>query len=235
VVGKGRGSEDRRVEPIISLTSLTTKIARKFNFDENTEDGNTKINEVLQDWQDNVYQNEEQIAIFLGYLLQKHKPQNIKKLIPLHGKYYDQMKDRQKNAFNRFMEIVTGLQVATNCFDVGAMHKIFEISACQKYDKNAFGKKMCQWLIDNTGIEWKIGVKDVYINGNTMTTSKRTVVHIPPKMGHKSDKEKEMEPTIYSGPLSFDIWDFIEYDRCDDKGKELDDKPHANNIKDDLL
>lgn len=229
LTGKGRGSEDRRVEPIISLTSLTSRIAMKYNLNEHDAEDNVKIWDMLQDWQDNVFQNETEIAKWLGYIIQKHKPENIKKLVPLHGKYYDQMKDRQKNAFNRFMEIVRDLSVATNCYDTSAMHKIFEISTCQKTDKNSLGKRMCQWMIDTTGAEWEVKLKDIYINGDTSKRTKRTVVcPRDVKMGPR-------EETNAGASLMFDVYDFIEPDCQDDKGKDLDDKPHANNVKSDLL
>jgi hypothetical protein len=227
LTGKGKGSEDRRVEPIISLTSLTTRIAMKFGLDEKTEEGSIKIYDMLQDWQDNVYQNEAEIARWLGYIIRKHKPENIKKLVPLHGKYYEQMKDRQKNAFNRFMEIVKDLSQSTNCYDIKTMHKIYEISTCQKLDKNNFGKRMCQWLIDQSGEEWEIKLKDIYVNSDVSKRSKRTVVfnkqHI--KMGPQGEHHS----------LMFNAWDFLDADCFDDKGKDLDDNPHPNNILPDLL
>jgi len=229
LTGKGRGSEDRRVEPIISLTSLTSRIAMKFNLNEHDPEDSVKIYDILQDWQDNVFQNEHEIAKWLGYIIQKHKPETIKKLIPLHGKYYDQMKDRQKNAFNRFMEIVRDLSVSTNCYDTNAMHKLFEISTCQKTDKNSLGKRMCQWMIDNTGAEWEVKLKDIYINGDTSKRTKRTVV-CP-----RDVKIGRPDEAVGSTSLMFDVYDFIETDCVDDKGKDLDDKPHPNNIKDDLL
>jgi hypothetical protein len=229
LTGKGRGSEDRRVEPIISLTSLTSRIAMKFGLNEHDPEDNVKIWDMLQDWQDNVFTNETEIARWLGYIIQKHKPETIKKLVPLHGKYYEQMKDRQKNAFNRFMEIVRDLSVATTCYDTSAMHKIFEISTCQKTDKNSLGKRMCQWMIDNTGAEWEVKLKDIYINGDTSKRTKRTVVcPRDVKMGPKDE-------VATNTSLMFDVFDFIEPDQQDDKGKDLDDKPHANNVKSDLL
>jgi hypothetical protein len=231
ITGKGRGSEDRRVEPIISLTSLSTRIAEILNLDQ--EDDREKIADMVQDWQNNVWQNETEIAKWLGYIIQKHKPQSISKLVPLHGKYYEQMFDRQKNAFNRFMDIVVGLSQATNCFDVAQLHKIYEISTCQKIDKTSFGKRMCQWFIDRTGLEWETRLKDIYLNSNLdkHKRTKRTVV-VP-----KGDR-KMGRPEVESDDdqrLIFDIFEYIEEDKQDDKGKDLDDKPHANNIRAELL
>ena len=231
LTGKGRGSEDRRVEPIISLTSLTTRIAQKFNLDENDETDSVKIYDILQDWQDNVYQNPEEIARWLGYIIQKHKPETIKKLRPLHGRYYEQMRDRQKNAFNRFMDIISDLSQATNCYDIGQLHKIYEISTCQKIDKTAFGKRVCQWKIDTTGTEWEVRLKDIYVNGDTTKRSKRTVAYNKKqvKIGNPHHNDAGYDP------LMFDIWDFIESGCVDDKGKDLDERPHPNNVKGELL
>ena len=229
LTGKGKGSEDRRVEPIISNTSLTTRIGMKYELDENDSEDAIRIYDILQDWQDTVYQNPEEIARWLGYIIQKHKPEEIKKLVPLHGKYYEQMRQRQKNAFNRFMEIVRDLSQATNCYDVNVMHKLFEISTCQKTDKTSLGKRMCQWLIDNTGAEWEMKLKDIYVNGEVTRRTKRTVVCPRTiKMGRPG-----LDDAVES--LMFDVWDFIEPDGEDDKGNTLGSKPHANNIKGELI
>ena len=227
LTGKGKGSEDRRVEPIISLTSLTSRIAMNFGLDEKSEEGSIKIYDILQDWQDNVYQNEVEIPCWLGYIIHKHKTETIKKLVKLHGKYYEQMKDRQKNAFNRFMEIVKDLSQSTTCYDIKTMHKIYEISTCQKLDKNNFGKRICQWLIDQSGEEWEIKLKDIYINGEVSRRSKRTVVY--------NKQHIKMGPQGEQNSLMFNAWDFLDADCLDDKGKDLDDNPHPNNILPDLL
>lgn len=229
ITGKGRGSEDRRVEPIISLTSLSTRVAQMLNLDET--DDREQIADLVQDWQSNVWQNEEQIAIWLGHIIQKHKPDTISKLTPLHGKYYEQMFDRQKNAFNRFMDIVLNMSQITNCFDVGQMHKIYEISTCQKMDKTGFGKRMCQWFIDRTGLEWEIRLKDIYLNTDLTKRTKRTVVL--PKMEKTAGRPEADSDT--DSRLIFDIFEFIEEDKQDDKGKDLEDRPHANNIRAELL
>jgi hypothetical protein len=227
LTGKGKGSEDRRVEPIISLTSLTTRIAMKFGLNETDEADSIKIYDILQDWQENVFQNEQEIAKWLGYIIKKHKPENIKKLTPLHGKYYEQMRDRQKNAFNRFMEIVRDLSGSSTCYDIKTMHKIYEISTCQKLDKNNFGKRMCQWWIDQSGAEWEIRLKDIYVNGDITRRTKRTVVYCK--------QQVKMGPQEENNSLMFNAYDFLEEDCFDDKDKPLDDNPHANNILPDLL
>jgi len=237
LTGKGRGSQDRRVEPIISLTSLTTKIGQVYEWDENTVDGSENIYDVLQDWQDNVFQNEEQIAILLGWLIQRHKPETMKKLVPIHGKYYDTMKDRQKNSFNRFMEIVASLTADSNCYDVGVMHRIYEISNCVKITKNQFGKRMSEWLIENSGAEWEIKLKNVFVDGEPTKRSKRTVVHIKPGLGRPAVVQGQEDDTEYEHDdgLRFSVWDFIEQDGVDEKDKKLGNRPHANNIREELV
>ena len=227
LAGTGSGAEDRRWEPVFSKTSLTTRIAEHFELDE-TEDREA-ISEILQDWHEHVWQNEQEIAVWLGWIIDQYQPAGIAKLRPLHGEYYQQMLERQKNAFNVFMQTIVDLSVSTNCYSVDELAKIYRIVTGQTQDKHGLGKKICEWLINATGKEWEIKVRDIYKDEDDSAHQRirRQVVCL-----------KEHRPA--GGPagldkLVFNVYDFIEEDASDDKNNSLGRKPHVNNIKGDLL
>lgn len=229
LAGTGSGAEDRRWEPVFSKTSLTTRIAQHFDLDETVD--RERIGEILQDWHENVWQNEEMIAQWLGWIIDKHSPATIVKLRPLHGEYYAQMLDRQKNAFNTFMTTIVTLSSTTNCYSVDDLAKIYRIVTGQTVDKHGLGKRICEWLINATGTEWEIKVKDIYkseLDDRTQRIRRQVVcLKEDATVGRPKDGEDER--------MIFDIFDFIEEDQYDDKGNRLDRKPHVNNIKGDLL
>jgi len=225
LAGTGSGAEDRRWEPVFSKTSLTTRVAAHLGLNEATD----PIGEVLQDWQDNVWQNETEIARWLGYIIQKHAPENIVKLRPLHGEYYQQMLERQKNAFNVFMQTVLDLSVSTNCYSVDDLAKIYRIVTGQTQDKHGLGKRICEWLINQSGYEWEIKVKDIYKDEDDASHQRirRQVVCLK--------EERAAGGPQGADRLVFNIYDFIEEEAFDDKGNTLGRRPHVNNIKGDLL
>lgn len=221
--GTGKGSEDRRVEPIISNTSLRTRIADYFKLDENSEE----VAEIIQDWQQNVWQNEEEIAKWLGFIIQKHNPANIIKFVPLHAQYYTEMYDRQKNAFNTFMDAIMGLTQENNCFVVDDMYKLYRIATNQTIDKTSFAKRMAGWLTNQSGQNWQVKVRDIYYNFDDGVDERhrRSVVYMPSSIVPGSHDSKQI----------FNIFEYIDDDKYDDKGRTLGRTPHVNNIKGDLL
>jgi phage/plasmid-associated DNA primase len=221
--GTGKGSEDRRVEPIISNTSLRTRIADHFNLDVDSEE----VAELIQDWQQNVWQNETEIAKWLGYIIQKYNPASIAKITPLHAQYYQEMHSRQKNAFNTFMDTIMQLTHESNCFAVDDMHKIYRIATNQPIDKTAFAKRMAAWLTTQSGQNWQVKVRDIYYDTDESAGERhrRNVVYMPNKV----------TPHIHENKQIFNIFEYIDEDKYDDKGCNLGRKPHVNNIKGDLL
>jgi hypothetical protein len=233
LTGGGSTAEDRRWEPIFSTTSLLDTIAVVKDF----ELGSREASELLNDWQNNVYQNETEIAKWLYCIIQKYKPEEIQKLRPVHGQYYEQMVERQKNSFSVFMEKIIELSEVSNCYDIDKIYKIFKIVSNTPLSKNTFAKKMCEWLLQKQSTEYEIKVKNIYTDElDKLKRQKRQVVC--PKdfvqVGGIRDDEEDNR-------LIFDIYDFIEQsdDRgesiVDEKGKELGDKPHVNNIKQELF
>ena len=233
LTGGGSTAEDRRWEPIFSTTSLLDTIAVVKNFDL----GSREASELLNDWQNNVYQNETEIAKWLYCIIEKYKPEEIQKLRPVHGQYYEQMVERQKNSFSVFMEKILELSVVSNCYDIDKMYKIFKIVSNTALSKNSFAKKMCEWLLQSQSTEYEIKVRNIYTDEiNKLKRQKRQVV-CPKnvvKVGGVHDDDNDTR-------LIFDIFDFIEESDehgdplCDERNKELHDKPHVINIKQELF
>ena len=235
LTGSGSDAEDRRWEPIFSQTSLLQRISDYLQ----VPLSDSKVGETLQDWQQNVFQNETEIAKWLGNIITKHDPLSIVKLKPLHAGYYNQMVERQKNSMSIFMENVINLQQTTNCYDIDIMYKIFKIANTTNMTKNQFAKRMCEWLMAYfPGTEFDIKLRNIYrpstdSNGLFIeeTRVKRQVIAIKDQVkgpGRPKTDEEDVR-------LVFDITDFIETDKLDDKGKELGLKPHMNNIKEELF
>jgi hypothetical protein len=230
LTGGGSTAEDRRWEPVFSNTSLLDRIMTIKNIEVK------EASELLNEWQQNIFQNEEEIAIWLGYLLMKYKPLEIEKLRPLHGSYYSEMVERQKNSFSIFMEKIVSLSVDTNTYDVDSLFKIFKQVSPTSMTKDSFGKRICEWLMTYSSSEWEMKVRDIYKHreDDSSKRMRRQCVALKNsvKAGHPDENHEK---------LVFDIYDFInEEDEnsdpiCDDKGKRLDDKPHANNIKQELF
>jgi hypothetical protein len=230
LTGGGSTAEDRRWEPIFSTTSLLDTIAVLKNIDDK------EAGELLNKWQIEVYQNEEEIAKWLYCMIKNYDPNSIIKLRPLHAQYYEQMVERQKNSFTIFMEKVLELSVVTNCYDVDKMYKIFKYVSNTSMSKNTFAKKMCEWLLQNRTLEYEVKLKNIYTDSlDTDKRQKRQVVYPKDniKTGRHDDEDTESK-------LVFDIFEFINEsdDRGfaieDDKGKTLADKVHPNNIKQEL-
>lgn len=219
VTGGGKFSEDRRVEPIFAKTNLVECIMDHYGCDA------PAASEILQKFQKNIYNNDDEVSKWLGYIIDKHKPESIDKLLPLHGKFYDMKVSRQKNALNEFMETIMSLSIDSNCYCVDDMCKIFQMVSGSKISKNSFGKKMCEWLIKQTKEEWVVNLRNVYLDATHNNRLKKTVV------------VKDIKKVVGSNANMdvFNVYDFINEDIKDDKGKELGRKPHVSNIKDELL
>jgi hypothetical protein len=226
----GSASEDRRVEPVISNMNLRTRIANELKLNDVKGADQDELTDTLQQWQEEYWQNEEEIAKFLGNIITQFKPEEINKLLPLHGIYYNQRLERQKNAFNHFMNTVVALTKESTCYSIPEMYKIYKIATNQSMDKNAFAKRMCEWLLTQTKKQWEVKVKDVY-KSETDTAEmrvRRQVVYTGGDREFTTENEKVDK-------LIFDVFDFIDEDVKDDKGNDLGDKVHINNVKGDLL
>jgi len=232
LTGGGSTAEDRRWEPIFSNTSLLDRVSQYLELPST----DTIVHETLQEWQNSVYQDEKEIAKWLGYIIKKHDPMNINKLKPLHGDYYSEMVERQKNSFAIFIEKVVDLSVDTNCYDVDKLHKIYKIVSPTSMSKESFGKRICEWLMTRSNNEWEMKVRDIYKHredDSSKRMRRQCIALKQPRTVGRPDQEHEK--------LVFDIYEFInETDENgneieDEKNKVLGEKPHANNIKQELF
>ena len=228
LTGGGSTAEDRRWEPVFSNTSLLDRVS-EYLLDSGKDPGET-----LQDWQQNVYQNEIEISKWLGYIIEKHKANDIVKLKPLHGDYYGQMVERQKNSFSIFLEKIVNLSTNTNCYDVDSLFKIYKIVTSTNMSKDSFGKRICEWLMTYSNSEWEMKVRNIYKNNDDTNRIKKQCIAL-------KNSVRVGYPTEDTEKLVFDIYDFIdETDEhgnniCDDKNNRLAEKPHVNNIKKELF
>jgi hypothetical protein len=102
--------------------------------------------------------------------------------------------------------------------------------------KDSFGKKICEYLMTRSNVEWEMKVRDIYKRQGDDYTKRMRRQSITVKQDIKTgrpDEEKEK--------YVFDIYDFINetdergFNIEDDKNKVLGDKPHPNNIKQELF
>lgn len=232
LTGGGSTAEDRRWEPIFGTTSLLDSIAVLKGFDL----GSKEASELLNQWQTEVYQNETEIAKWLYCIIKKYDPHNIAKLRPIHGEYYKQMVERQKNSFTIFMEKIKELSIETNCYDVDTLFKIFKIVSNTSLNKNSFAKRVCEWLLANTMVEYDMKVRDIYKHREDDSNKRIRRQSIAPK-----NQTRVGRPDDEYDKLVFNVFEFInEYDDkgfviTDEKGKDLGEKPHPNNIKQELF
>lgn len=238
LTGSGSSAEDRRWEPVFSKTSLLELITVGKNLDINAPEAS----EILQDWQINVYQNEEEIAKWLYCIIKKYIPDDLsqlQKLRPLHGIYYKEMLERQKNGFNTFMERIVELSVKSNCYDVEKLFKIYKVIYPDKLQKDDFAKRACDWFLKHKYREYEIKIMDIYRDVKDNFTQRMRRKVILPKEYSASDGRPSDGTTPTK--LVFDIFDYINEDddqgfTCvDEKGTPLKDKPHPNNIKPELF
>lgn len=236
LTGSGGGAEDRRWEPILSSTSLVNVMAEK------KEISIDAAKQLLQDWQDRVYQNETEIAKWLGNMIKHHGfydyyagvVSNIDKLVALHGVYYEQMVDRQKRQFDVFIDAVIELSDNSTCYNVDSMFRIYKLICFggKVPDKQTFGKMMAQRFSTITGIDWEMRVVDYlvsgYLTGGASNRSRSLVVK--PVLKNVADDGDDGDDV----KMVFDIFDFLNDGQIDEKGKDLGGKPHINNIKHEL-
>lgn len=240
LTGNGVVSEDRRWEPICSNTSLLSRIRE-------IEPDDIKSKDLLNQWQQEIYINEEEIAKWLGNIIERHgyrdyyegKTKSIDKLFALHGRYYDDMVSRQKRSFDIFMDALVNLTDESNCYAMDKIYKIYRIVAlgAKIPSKEELGKRMVKWLSDKTGEEWELKTKSYYPFLTASTDDRKRALMVKMKDPPGFEEQQVVDELKGNGAfkLVFNIFDFIEDGHFDDKGNALEDKPHMNNIKEDFL
>lgn len=229
LAGTGPSGEDRRFEPIIARYNLARHIAlftgtiEDFN-QEFTLEAETAATYIIKQWQKDVYQNDEEIAKWLGHIIKKHNVETMTELLPLHGKYYEEMKVRQQKGIEVFMPKFISLMDSSNVINIKAAHKLYEISENAKVTKDWFKNQAVHWL--NTKANWDCVVEttSVYPHQGAAADTRRRFAIIRNSTVTKADEN-----------LTFDITDFIDPDIEIDGKANTDNKITIDTIRTDLL
>jgi hypothetical protein len=229
LAGTGPSGEDRRFEPVIARYNLARHIAlyteqiTDFN-EEFTTEKETAATYIIKQWQQEVYQNDLEIAKWLGHIIMKHDVANMRELLPLHGKYYKEMIVRQQKGIEVFMPKLIGLMDSSNVINIKTAHKLYEISENAKVTKDWFKNAAVHWL--NTKANWDCVVE---------TTS------VYPHQGANSDARRrfaiirDANTTKDDTNFVFDVTDFIDPDIEIDGKINADHKITVETIRTDLL
>jgi hypothetical protein len=217
----GAGNEDRRVEPFISNANLSDALL--------AEPGVTPENlgDVIEGLQATVWKNEERIAEWLGYIIEKHDVKHINKLMPIHGKHYKTMCDRQKNVFKNFMERISDPQLTTNTYPVKDMYKLYQLTTGGKHGQDTFITSFAEWLTRKTGEEWGVGVKRYY-----ESTELNAQEHRKQVIYNKAYDESLNQYDAGYVRRVFDVFEFTNQGVVDNYGNDLDGKIRPENIRD---
>ena len=229
LAGTGPSGEDRRFEPIIARYNLARHIAvftgEIENFEEEfTTEKETAATYIIKQWQQEVYQNDEEIARWLGHIIKKHQVDTMRELLPLHGKYYKEMIVRQQRGIEVFMPKFIGLMDSSNVVNIKTAHKLYEISENAKVTKDWFKNAAVHWL--NTKANWDCVVEttSVYPFHGASNEARRRFAII-------RDRRTEKDAVNFT----FDITDFIDPDVEIDGKANVDHKITVDTIRTDLL
>lgn len=228
LAGTGTSGEDRRFEPIIARVNLPRHMAYYHQLI-------TSINEIpneevtkammllIKEWQQKYYKNEERIQEWLGYIITKFNAYKMTELLPLHGKYYNEMLTRQKRGINGFMPkfmtlMTTGISSVIN---ITQAHKLYETAESQKCTKDWFKNEMMYWLNTHQGWDSEEVVADTYTWAGCKNEDRRKMAIVQNKLN-------------VPNKLMFNIDDFIDRDATDEKGSTVGEKINVFSIRDEL-
>jgi len=228
LAGTGSSGEDRRFEPIIARVNLARYVAWHLGLIADLDTMLTPEQEAqavteIKKWQREVFNNREEIARWLGYIIQKHAAQGMKELTPIHGKFYEEMKLRQRKGIDVFMPKFLALMSRgdSTCISVKDVHKLYEVAESAKVTKDWFKNQMMYWLNSKQGWDCVEEQDDIYpFDGAHSSTRRRYFVVV--------DKLKQPAKRV------FNIEDFIDIDALDDKGNRVGEKISPFSIRDEL-
>jgi hypothetical protein len=229
LAGTGTSGEDRRFEPIIARYNLARHVAVFAGLLENLKDelsldNETLATQIIKKWQSEAYQNETEIAAWLGHIIHKHGVAPMTELLPLHGDYYREMLARQAKGIEVFMPKVLALVDESNVLNLKALHRLYEIAEATKVSKDWFKNQIVHWL--NTKANWDCVVE---------------TVEVYPRQGALKDERRRFtvvrnqENFIEGEKLVFDITDFIDPDATIDGKENVDNRITIDTIRSDLL
>lgn len=226
--GTGTSGEDRRFEPIIARVNITRHLAKHFGL---IPDINTMLTveqekamaSLIKDWQKDYYQNEDQIAIWLGHIIQKHNAKQMTELMPIHGVYYTEMLERQKKGIDGFMPKFMDLFNNSNStvININDTHKLYQIAESTKCTKDWFKGQLMYWLNTKLGWDCEEVMDNVFTWDGCTNEDRRKMVFVKNRL----DVPKR---------LQFNINDFIDSDALDDKGTTVGEKINIYSIRDEL-
>lgn len=226
--GTGSSGEDRRFEPIIARINLPRYIA---HYHELITDLNTMLTEeqtkamqiIIKEWQKEYYKNEERITEWLGYIIKKFDAYNMTELLPIHGKYYKEMLNRQQKGIDgfmpKFMKLMT--EGASTIINISQAHKIYEVAESQKCKKDWFKNQMMYWLNSKLGWDSEEITQNVYTWPGCKDDGRRKMTIVQNKLN---------VPKV----LMFYLEDFIDVEAEDDKGTTVGEKINIFSIRDEL-
>jgi hypothetical protein len=144
-------------------------------------------------------------------------------LLPLHGKYYNEMLTRQKRGISGFMtKFITlmnnGISTVIN---ITQAHKLYEIAESQSCKKDWFKNEMMYWLNTHLGWDSEEVLADTYTWAGCKNEDRRKMVIVQNKLNI---------PNSYM----FNLDDFIDKDATDDKGNSVGEKINVFSIRDEL-
>jgi hypothetical protein len=228
LAGTGSSGEDRRFEPVIARVNLPRHMALYhgliIDINEIPDEDTTKaMSMLIKDWQKEYYKNEEKISEWLGYIIDKYDSHEMTELMPLHGKYYKEMLQRQKRGIDGFMPkfITLMTQGESTVVNIGQAHKLYEYAESQKCTKDWFKNQMMYWLNTHLGWDSEEIMTDVYTFSGCTNQDRR-------KMAIVQNKLKTPNKLI------FNLDDFIDRDALDDKGTTVGEKINQYSIRDEL-
>jgi hypothetical protein len=229
LAGSGSSGEDRRFEPIIARYNLARHVAQflelipELKADFSLED-ETLATQIIKKWQTEAYQNEEEIAVWLGYIIQKHNVTPMTELLPLHGEYYKEMLARQAKGIEVFMPKLLSLIDESNVLNLKAIHKLYEIAEATKVSKDWFKNQVVHWL--NTKANWDCMVEtvDVYPHQGAAPDQRRRFAVV-----------RNQETFVAGDKPVFDVTDFIDTDVLVDGKENTEQRITIDSIRSDLL
>jgi hypothetical protein len=228
LAGTGSSGEDRRFVPMIARVNLPRHVAKYQQLiDDINEIPDPAITEAcamfIKDWQRDCWKHETRIAEWLGGSIDKFDAYNMKELMPLHGKYYHEMLQRQKRGIDGFMPKIINLMKlgSTNVININQAHKLYETAESQKCTKDWFKNAMMYWLNTQLGWDSEEAMNNVY-TWPGCTHDERRKMNIVQNRLALPDK-----------PI-FDLDDFIDKEATDDKGTTVGEKINVFSIRDEL-
>ena len=226
--GTGSSGEDRRFVPMIARVNLPRHVAKYQQLIDNiNEIPDPAITEAcaifIKDWQRDHWKHETGIAQWLGWSIDKFDAYNMKELMPLHGKYYHEMLQRQKRGIDGFMPKLINLMKlgSSNVININQAHKLYETAESQKCTKDWFKNAMMYWLNTQLGWDSEESMENVYTWSGCKDADRRKMVIV----------QNKLTPDI---KRTFDINDFIDSEALDDKHTTVGEKINVWSLRDEL-